>query len=121
MLEAGYINNLQKPLAFWLANCDEKNMPFAVRCLGVKHNGNAKEITVYMQQLRGSQFVKNLQYSSKITLLGTCVPTYESYQYKGEFLHLRPCNNQEVLEQHTYLCAFCDEVAKIGLSWQGFY
>lgn len=121
MLEFGYIDNLRKPLAFWIANCDEKNMPYAVRCVGVKHNGTAEEITAYIPQVWSSQFEQNLQYNNKVTLLGTCVPTYESYQYKGEFLNLRASDEQEVANQHTYLCGFCGEVAKLGLSWQGFY
>lgn len=117
----GYISNLSMPLAYWIANCDEKNMPESVRCLGVKPTDSVEELTTYIPKVWSGRFMQNLQYNNKITLLATSVPTYESYQYKGDFLHIRPSNEQEVAHQHNYLCGFCDEIQKIGLPWQGFY
>ncbi|OQP64245.1 hypothetical protein A3860_19910 [Niastella vici] len=110
-----YISILSQPLAFWIANCNANNVPEVVRCYGVAPIDSPEQLTIFIPEIWSAQFVANLGAGKKVTLSGTSVPTYESYQYKGEFLSIRACTEDEMVYQHQYMDKFSDEVEKIGL------
>lgn len=116
-----YISILKEPLAFWIANCDADNVPEVVRCVGIRPVTSLEELTVFIPEIWSGRFLNNLSATKKITFLCTSVPTYESYQYKGEFRSVRPCEEADVQLQLNYLEGFTDEIAKIGLSKIGFF
>jgi hypothetical protein len=116
-----YISILSQPLAFWIANCNAQNIPEIVRCMGLAPVDFPEQLTVFIPEIWSYQFVANLATGKKITFLATSVPTYKSYQYKGEFLSLRACTESEITDQRQYLKVFTDEVARLGLSEPMFY
>ena len=116
-----YISILSQPLAFWIANSNAGKEPEVVRCVGIIPVETLEQLTVFIPEIWSQQFIANLATGNKITFLATSVPTYESYQYKGEFLSIRACTELEIASQHEYLDGFSDEVAKIGLSKSMFY
>jgi len=111
-----YISILSQPLGFWIANCNANNVPEVVRCMGLAPVTDPEQLTVFIPEVWSHLFVANLATGKKITFMATSVPTYESYQYKGEYLSFRPCTEQEVALQRMYLDGFGDEIVKVGLS-----
>lgn len=118
---APYQSILAEPLAFWAANADSENIPEIVRCCGLAPITDYTRLTFFIGEAFGRQFIQNITTNPRITLTGTSVPTYESYQYKGVFVSIRTCNEQEVEQQRQYLDRFTDVVAAIGYSKEGFY
>lgn len=116
-----YISLLREPVAIWIANVDAANIPEVVRCAGILPSNDAQQLTVFMPAVWSQRFIQNLEQADHLSVLATSVPTYESYQYKGKFLHMRACTEDEVALQKAYVEAFSSEVEKIGLSKQAFY
>ncbi len=107
--------------AIWIANTDAQGVPALVRSTGVIPSADGRELLVFIPEVFSRDFRANLRPGAPVTFLGTDVPTYLSFQYKGFFKSIRPCTVDEVAFQETYLDEFTDVVVSIGFSKEGFY
>jgi hypothetical protein len=121
MILQAYKKFLAEPLAFWIANSDRDLIPEIVRSIGIAPVTDCSCLTVFVPEVFSHTLIKNLATSKHITLTGTSVPTYESYQFKGVFISIRLCTEEEVQRQRKYMDGFTDEVAHIGFSKEGFF
>jgi hypothetical protein len=116
-----YWRLLAEPSAFWAANSNAENVPEIVRCSGVATKTNSTELTFFISEAFGRTFIQNLRRNSLITLAATCVPTFESYQYKGIYQSIRPCTNEEEEWQRKYVDSITDITTMFGYSKEGIY
>src|SRR5262245_33251953 len=121
MIEERYHSILSEPAAFWAANCDAENIPEIIRCAGIASVSNLKEITFFVSEAFGRKFIENIQSNKNITLAATCVPTFESYQYKGVYQSIRPSTKEEEELQRKYMDAFTDVVESFGYSKESIF
>ncbi len=114
MNDAPYFKLLTEPSALWAANCDDDNTPEIVRCAGVARVTDIRNITIFISEVFGRKFIQNLQLNTNIALAATCVPSFESYQYKGVYQSIRPCTKEEDELQQRYFDAFTDITTSFG-------
>lgn len=116
-----HLSILSNPMAIWIANTDANAVPALVRSTGVVPSADGRELTVFIPVVFSRDFCANLKPDMPMTFMGTDVPTYLSFQYKGVYKSNRPCTPEEMELQEEYLQAFTDVVAEIGFSKEGFY
>ena len=116
-----HLTILSNPMAIWIANTNEAAVPALVRSTGVLPSADGSELTVFIPVVFSRDFCANLRERMPVTFMGTDVPTYLSFQYKGYYKSIRPCTEEEIALQLAYLDAFTDQVAAIGFSKEGFY
>lgn len=121
MLLTPYVDKLLEPLAFWASNCNMQRIPEVVHCNGVLATGEDDCLTFFIAEAFSQAFIDNIKESQDITLLACSVPTFESYQYKGQLLNIRPCTADEIILQQEYVDKFTDIIATIGYSKEAFY
>lgn len=114
MNDTPYYQLLTEPSALWAANCDVSNMPEIVRCAGVAEVTDIRTLTIFISEPFGKKFIQNLQTNTNIALAATCVPSFESYQYKGTYQSIRPCTPEEEVLQRKYFDAFTDITTSFG-------
>ena len=114
MNDTPYYQLLTEPSALWASNCDDNNAPEIVRCAGVADVSDIKQITFFISEAFGKKFIQNLQPNTNIALAATCVPSFESYQYKGTYQSIRPCTEEEQELQRQYFDAFTDITTSFG-------
>lgn len=111
-----YHTLLAEPLAFWAASCNEQGWPELVRVNGVAASA-FPELTFFIPEVFAQRFLSTLKSGTQLTLLGTHIPTYNSFQYKGTFRSVRPCADEEVQQQLAYIHHLTDIVDQLlGLS-----
>jgi len=113
-----YQTLLSEPLAFWAASCNEQACPELVRVNGVDAT-SFPELTFFIPEVFAKRFIATLNPDAQLALLGTHIPTYNSFQYKGAFHSIRPCAEKEVQQQFDYVHKLTDIVDQLlGLSKQ---
>ncbi|MGB8191432.1 MAG: hypothetical protein WCF67_05910 [Chitinophagaceae bacterium] len=120
MILEPYANKLSEPLAFWAANCNAENLPEIVHCNGLLPVEAGDQLTFFIAEAFSVSFIANLAVNPQITFLGCSVLTFESYQYKGRFEHIRPCTLAEITMQEQYIDAFTNVISNIGYSKAAF-
>ncbi|HYE55430.1 MAG TPA: hypothetical protein VD996_11315 [Chitinophagaceae bacterium] len=120
MLEP-YLKLLSEPLGFWAANCNADNMPDVVHCNGILPIEYNDQITFFISKRDSATFLDNLKTTPEMALVGTNVLTFEGYQFKGHFKHLRHCTDQEISMQRTYLNKFTGLIELMGFSKEAFF
>ena len=111
---------LAQPLGFWVANCDQQAKPDIVKCNGVLFPETLDQLTFFISSKFSERFRSNLQPGRQISFMGCSVYTFESYQYKGEFISIRDCSPEEEVLQRNYVDAFTDTLENIGFPKDGF-
>lgn len=92
-----------------------------VRCNGILQSDNLERLTFFFSDKFSKTFRSNLYPGSELTLMGCSLFSFESYQYKGEFLEMHTCTPEEEELQRLYMDAFTDAIEKIGFSKENFY
>ncbi|HWJ30474.1 MAG TPA: pyridoxamine 5'-phosphate oxidase family protein [Flavisolibacter sp.] len=106
---------LNQPNIFWAAVCDENNVPDVARVAGLAPVEDISTITFYMSEAFGKNLLVTIKANPHVTLLVTCMNTFESYQYKGIYRSMRPCTKEEEEGQRWHLNGFIDNLHTIGI------
>ncbi len=120
-MPAAHLTILSERLAFWIANCNLEAVPDVVRCNGIVPPTTLETITFFISEKFSDKFRATLSKNSKLAFMGCSLYTFESYQYKGTFLDMRICTQEEEEIQRIYMDAFTDAIEDIGLSKIKFY
>jgi hypothetical protein len=116
-----YHTILAEPLAFWAANCNKDCLPDSVRCNGVAPSHNLEQLSFYVSHQFSETFRANLTLNPSISMMACSVHTFESYQYKGSFISIRECTEEEVDLQRSYLEEFAKAIVHTGLDGTKFF
>lgn len=116
VVPAWHIPFLKLPLSFWLATVGEEHIAEPVKCTGVRFAASEEVFTCFLPEKFMKNAYRHLESNLSVSLVGVELHTYEGYQYKGDYLSHRPCNEEEVLYQTAYMHEFTDTLAKFGFS-----
>jgi len=102
-----YIAN--EPLVFWAGNIGSHGFCDIIRSAGVTIHEGGAHLTFFITTPYSSHLLKNLHYGEEVSLLITSVASFESYQFKGEFLSSHSATDAE--EKQT-IC-FTERILKV--------
>lgn len=120
-MQPSYFEILNRPCAFWLAAMDESNIPDLVRCAGLGPLDQLPFIDCYVSDFFGAGMMKILRQRPSLALSAIHLIDFESYQYKGLCIDIRPCTAEEVERQRSYLEQFSALTAYFGFSAEAFF
>jgi hypothetical protein len=115
LLQERYHSILNEPNVFWVAVSNAENVPDVTRVAGLAPVEDLSTITFYLSEAFGNGLLATLQNQPCLTLLVTCIHTFESYQYKGIYQSIRPCTAEEEERQRWYIEGFADSLKSIGI------
>ena len=115
MQEQGFLDILKGPNVFWAAVCDAANRPDVARVSGLAPVLSFPQITFFLAEGFASSLLKILKPPLSIALLVTSMQNFESYQYKGICLSLRPCTHEEMEMQRRHLDGFLENLRQIKI------
>ena len=121
MVPPSHVAFLKLPLSFWLATSSLENIPEPIKCTGVKFDPDTEVFTCFIPLRFMNVGFQHLRENPVIALVVTEVHSFESYQYKGNFLSYRPCTEAEVDFQLKYMEEFSDILGSFGHSKMGLY
>ena len=114
MISAQMIEFLQKPLAMNAASRDEELQAYIVRALGMVRVMDGETIGFYTPRSGAEKMLNNCANNKRVALVVCDIPTFETYQFKGEFIAARECTAEEQASVDTYLARFREIAIQIG-------
>ena len=113
MNEMNYYNIFQRTPSSWLASRDENNIPDIIHCNGILPVTNGDQITFFVTGQHSEKFMANMKSNGFISLIAADTQRFESYQYKGQLVDLRPSTKDEIEFQLKYLTDFMELLSKM--------
>jgi hypothetical protein len=97
-----------------MATRDANLKPDFCRVLGIQVV-DQDHLRFFIDKKSNPTSFKNLQPSVPIALTTTRADNFESYQFKGKFVKLTECNDEDIQAIQTYLHGFNQAVVALGL------
>ncbi|MBL0744564.1 hypothetical protein [Chryseolinea lacunae] len=121
MVPASHVEFLKQPLSFWLATTGLNNISEPIKCTGIVFDPATEIFTCFVPEKFMTIGFEHLRENPVLALVVTELHSFESYQYKGNYLAWRRCTEDEVEFQRGYMEAFSDILGSFGHSKQGLY
>jgi hypothetical protein len=99
----------------YLGTRSDKLIPFVNRVLGAIVEKDQESITVYMLESQSHRTLENLKHNGKCALFITEPVSHESYQFKGDFISARPCNENDEAIQGIYFQKVANYLSQLGV------
>ena len=116
-----YHTILAEAMNFWVANCNGAAVPDIVKSTGIIFPDTLDQITFFISEIFSSDFRANLAPGGQLAFMGCSILTYESYQYKGQFVEMRSCTPAEEELQRQYIDMVTDAIQNIGYTKKDFF
>ncbi len=118
-------NNIDKMLELthtfgWLIGVDEKLESHLCRTCGVKKIGNEHLIILITPSL-AEQLLETIQKHPKIVFTVVDAYTFESYQFKGEYVENRPLNSEEENMKLRFMQGIESVLFDMGFDYHGHF
>jgi len=82
-------------LVFWAGNIGTDGFCDVFRSAGLVIHPDGKHITIYLTDEYASKIIRNLEYGNELSFLVASILTFESYQFKGNYLSSHPASGEE--------------------------
>ena len=105
---------LQKPLSMNAGSRDQGLRPDSVRVLGPVGVTDEGRLTFYAPRDQAERSLHNYAQSQRVALVACDIPTFETYQFKGEFVAARECTAAEQSSTEAYLQQLVELLVELG-------
>lgn len=115
MISEQLVDFCHGPLIAYFATCDAKLRPHTLNAVGVRVDGPAGRITVFLPKVVADRPLANIQAQPKVSLTVIFAPKHESYQFKGRALEVRDATDAETGLQEVFLTKAINSIEAVGL------
>jgi hypothetical protein len=107
---------LESPVVLWLGNVGPDGYCDVIRASGLMLHEAESRITVYVADRYVGPLRENIRRGIReLSLLITCIESYASYQFKGDFVSIHAASPQEEAETRHFVERFIEVSTRQGL------
>lgn len=106
---------LQMGLGMVLGTRDCNLRPEICTAMGVHLYDSPRQMTIYVQQSRSRQTLKNLQDNGRVALSLSCPSTCQAAQIKGRMIEIRPMTSADQEKATSSTNAYRKQIRLIGV------
>ncbi|MDB4935194.1 MAG: hypothetical protein JWP87_2166 [Labilithrix sp.] len=107
---------LESGISVVVGSRDAQRRPAAMRAAGAVVSADRRSVTVFLPDQNAARTLDNLRDNGRIAVTFSRPSDHRSIQVKGSCVELRPATEDERARRETYVAAFVDELATVGMA-----